>query len=75
MQEDGLKARTRKGFTLTTMSEHDQPVAANLLDRQFRRTESALGRGHDRVCDRLERAMHLGFDARIEYAAGVGDVP
>ena len=35
MQEDGLKARTRKRFTLTTMSEHDQPVAANLLDRQF----------------------------------------
>ena len=57
MQEDGLKARTRKRFTLTTMSEHDQPVAANLLDRQFegRRAESALGRGHDRVCHRLER--------------------
>ena len=35
MQENGLKARTRKRFTLTTMSEHDQPVAANLLDRQF----------------------------------------
>ena len=35
MQEDGLKARTRKRFTLTTMSDHDQPVAANLLDRQF----------------------------------------
>ena len=34
MQEDGLKARTRKRFTLTTMSDHDQPVAANLLDRQ-----------------------------------------
>ena len=32
MQEDGLKARTRKRFTL---SDHDQPVAANLLDRQF----------------------------------------
>ena len=27
MQEDGLKARTRKRFTLTTMSDHDQPVA------------------------------------------------
>jgi len=35
MQEDGLKARTRKRFKLTTMSDHDQPVAANLLDRQF----------------------------------------
>ena len=28
MQENGLKARTRKRFTLTTMSDHDQPVAA-----------------------------------------------
>jgi putative transposase len=35
MQEDGLEARTRKRFKCTTMSEHDQPVAANLLDRQF----------------------------------------
>ena len=35
MQEDGLKARVRKRFKLTTMSDHDQPVAANLLDRQF----------------------------------------
>ena len=35
MQADGLKARVRKRFTCTTMSDHDQPVAANLLDRQF----------------------------------------
>jgi putative transposase len=35
MQEDGLKARARKRYTVTTMSDHDQPVAANLLDRQF----------------------------------------
>ena len=35
MQENGLKVRTRKRFTLTTMRDHDQPVAANLLDRQF----------------------------------------
>jgi transposase InsO family protein len=35
MQEDGLKARPRKRFKRTTMSDHDQPVAANLLDRQF----------------------------------------
>ena len=36
MQEEGLKARARKRFKCTTMSDHDQPVAANLLDRQFR---------------------------------------
>ena len=35
MQEDGLKARLRKRYKLTTMSDHDQPVAATLLDRQF----------------------------------------
>jgi transposase InsO family protein len=35
MQEDGLVARARKRFKSTTMSDHDQPVAANLLDRQF----------------------------------------
>ena len=35
MQEDGLKARLRKRYKCTTMSDHDQPVAANLLARQF----------------------------------------
>ena len=35
MQEDGLKARVRKRFKCTTMSDHDQPVADNVLDRQF----------------------------------------
>jgi len=35
MQEEGLIARARKRFKVTTMSDHDQPVAANLLDRRF----------------------------------------
>ena len=35
MREEGLKARPRKRFKNTTMSDHDQPVADNLLDRQF----------------------------------------
>jgi len=35
MQEQGLKARARKRFRSTTMSDHDQPVAANLLNREF----------------------------------------
>ncbi|MDP2321763.1 MAG: IS3 family transposase [Acidobacteriota bacterium] len=35
MQEEGLVARARKRFKRTTMSDHDQPVAANVLDRQF----------------------------------------
>lgn len=35
MQEQGLRARARKRFKCTTMSDHDQPVAANILDRNF----------------------------------------
>jgi transposase InsO family protein len=35
MQNEGLKARVRRRFTCTTMSDHDRPVADNLLDRQF----------------------------------------
>ena len=35
MREDGLVARTRKRFKSTTMSDHDQPIAANMLDRRF----------------------------------------
>jgi putative transposase len=35
MQEEKLRARVRKRFKCTTMSDHDQPVAGNLLDRQF----------------------------------------
>lgn len=35
MQEDGLKARVRKRYKRTTMSDHDQPVAANLLQQEF----------------------------------------
>ena len=35
MREEGLIARPRRRFKMTTMSDHDQPVAANVLDRQF----------------------------------------
>ena len=35
MQEESLQGRARKRFKCTTNSDHDQPVAANLLDRQF----------------------------------------
>jgi len=35
MRQEGLKARPRKRFKCTTMSEHDQPVATNVLDRNF----------------------------------------
>jgi transposase InsO family protein len=35
MQEDGLQARTRKRYKVTTMSDHDQPIADNLLKQEF----------------------------------------
>jgi putative transposase len=35
MRQEGLRARVRRRYKCTTMSEHDQPVAANLLDRRF----------------------------------------
>jgi transposase InsO family protein len=35
MRDDGLQARRRKRYKLTTMSDHDQPVADNLLNRDF----------------------------------------
>jgi len=35
MQAEAIVARVRLRYRSTTMSEHDQPVAANLLNRQF----------------------------------------
>ncbi len=35
MRDEGLVARVRRRYRSTTMSEHDQPIAANLLDRDF----------------------------------------
>ncbi len=35
MQEEGVKARQPKRFVGTTNSDHDLPVAANLLNREF----------------------------------------
>jgi transposase InsO family protein len=35
MREQRLVARERRRYKCTTMSDHDQPVAGNLLDREF----------------------------------------
>ena len=35
MQAQGLRARVRKRFKNTTNSEHDQPIAPNVLERNF----------------------------------------
>ena len=60
MRQNGLRARARKRYKLTTMSDHDQPVAANLLNRQFAAaapnqrwvsdtTEFVIGRGNGKL--------------------------
>ena len=35
MRAEGLAARQRRRYKCTTMSEHDQPVAPNVLERRF----------------------------------------
>jgi putative transposase len=35
MRQEGLQARVRRRYRCTTMSEHDQPIAPNLLARDF----------------------------------------
>jgi len=35
MKEEGLKAKTSKKYVVTTNSDHDLPVAENLLERDF----------------------------------------
>ena len=63
MQEDGLVARARKRYTVTTMSDHDQPVAANLLDRQF----TAEGPNQRWVGDTTE--LLIGESGKLYLAA------
>jgi putative transposase len=63
MREEGLVARVRKRFRSTTMSEHDQPIAANVLDRQF-----AADRPNQRwVGDTTE--FIIGSSAKVYLAA------
>jgi transposase InsO family protein len=70
MQEEGLKARVRKRFKSTTMSDHDQPTAANLLDRQF----TAATANQRWVGDTTEFAigssgkLYLGGDPRLVFS-------
>jgi len=63
MQEDGLEARARKRFKCTTMSEHDQPIAANLLAGRF----EAPGPNQRWVGDTTE--FVIGGSGRLYLAA------
>src|SRR4051812_45702881 len=63
MQVEGLVARVRKRFRSTTMSDHDQPIAANVLDRRF-----AADRPNQRwVGDTTE--FVIGSSAKVYLAA------
>jgi putative transposase len=67
MREEGLVARVRKRFRSTTMSDHDQPIAANVLDRRF-----AAARPNQRwVGDTTE--FVIGSSAKV-YLAAIRDL-
>ena len=72
MQNDGLKARRRKRYKLTTISDHDQPVAANLGLGLLcgERLDFELGLdGQRREHANLNRADHA-LVARVSKADG-----
>ena len=56
MQQDGLVGRTRRRYRCTTMSDHEQPVAANLLEQDF----SATAPNQRWVGDTTELAVPQG---------------
>jgi putative transposase len=63
MQEEGLVARPKRRSTGTTMSDHDHPVAANLLDRAF----TAEGPNQRWVGDTTE--LRVGGNDKLYLAA------
>jgi putative transposase len=52
MQDEGIRARARKRWKSTTMSEHDQPIAPNVLSRDFEaRRRTSAGSATTRYSD------------------------
>jgi len=49
MREGGLSAKSARTFRVTTQSEHAQPIAPNVLDRQFSLTTNPQLAAPDRV--------------------------
>jgi putative transposase len=62
MQEQSLVARVRRRYKCTTMSDHDQPVAPNLLARRF----EAEGPNQRWVGDTTE--LRIGESGRVFLA-------
>ncbi len=56
MLEEGLVGRARRRYRCTTMSDHDQPVAANILDQVFK----AAAPNQRWVCDTTELVIPNG---------------
>ncbi len=65
MQEQNLVARVRRRYKCTTMSDHDQPIAPNLLARRF----EAEGPNQRWVGDTTE--LRVGESGRVFLAAVV----
>jgi putative transposase len=63
MQEDGLKARVRKRYKHTTVSDRDQPIADNLLKQTF----DAAGPNQRWVGDTTE--FVIGTSGKLYLAA------
>jgi transposase InsO family protein len=63
MQAEGLKGRVRRRYRSTTMSDHDQPVPANVLNQEF----SADAPDQRWVADTTE--LTIGSSSRLFLAA------
>ena len=63
MREEGLKGQVPKRFKQTTNSDHQDPIAANLLDREF----TAAGPNQRWVSDTTE--FVIGESAKLYLAA------
>ena len=73
MQQEGLKGRVRRRYKSTTMSDHDQPVAANILDRKFepeRPNESWAGDVTELVTGSGKLYLAVVLDLHSRFAIG-----
>ena len=63
MREDGIRGKVRRRVTITTMSDHDDPIAPNVLDRDF----TAPGPNQRWVGDTTE--FRIGEQGKLYLAA------
>jgi putative transposase len=63
MREDGICGKVRRRVTTTTMSDHDDPIAPNVLDRDF----TAAGPNQRWVGDTTE--FRIGEHGKLYLAA------